>query len=267
VVLALLLPHPGVGSALSIRAQATSDFVLVPRTPENIFGFTFVDNASCLPGIPCGGATVASRYAVRGTSQETIPAQFEYDYTGTNASRYSIFFQATDLKGRLLARVRASGFSDEFGVEATSCGPAPGACVSFTDTTGGAILPGDLPFGPPVPRFPDVSREEFEARGPGGLVTLGSGLVPFFLPVGPSTGISAGLGLDAGISFDFGLCFPDPSQCRSETNAVFNLVALPPPGASFLEPVPEPATLLLVGTTAAGLGLARWRQRRGKRQL
>ena len=29
-----------------------------------------------------------------------------------------------------------------------------------------------------------------------------------------------------------------------------------------LKPVPEPATLLLSGTTAAGLGLARWRQRR-----
>jgi hypothetical protein len=38
-------------------------------------------------------------------------------------------------------------------------------------------------------------------------------------------------------------------------------------GASLLTPVPEPATILLAGTTAAGLGLARWRQwRRAKQQ-
>jgi hypothetical protein len=34
--------------------------------------------------------------------------------------------------------------------------------------------------------------------------------------------------------------------------------------ASNLEPTPEPTTLLLFGTTAAGLALHRWRQRRTK---
>lgn len=42
----------------------------------------------------------------------------------------------------------------------------------------------------------------------------------------------------------------------------------PPTDDWKLEPVPEPATLLLFGTTMAGLGLAsRWRQRRRKEQL
>lgn len=34
-----------------------------------------------------------------------------------------------------------------------------------------------------------------------------------------------------------------------------------------VSPVPEPTTLLLVGTTAAGFGLARWRQRRREQQV
>jgi hypothetical protein len=38
----------------------------------------------------------------------------------------------------------------------------------------------------------------------------------------------------------------------------FELLAAPAP---VLEPVPEPATLLLFGTTAAGLGWARWRRK------
>ena len=35
---------------------------------------------------------------------------------------------------------------------------------------------------------------------------------------------------------------------------------------TFVAPIPEPTTLLLFGTTAAGLGLARWRQRRRKQR-
>jgi hypothetical protein len=39
---------------------------------------------------------------------------------------------------------------------------------------------------------------------------------------------------------------------------------LPASADAAVSPIPEPATLLLVGTTAVGLGLARWRQRRRK---
>jgi hypothetical protein len=37
-------------------------------------------------------------------------------------------------------------------------------------------------------------------------------------------------------------------------------------GIADIHPTPEPATLLLFGTTAAGLGLARWKQRRRKQE-
>jgi hypothetical protein len=44
-------------------------------------------------------------------------------------------------------------------------------------------------------------------------------------------------------------------------NAVFGTADAEP----FPAPVPEPVTFLLFGTTAAGLGLARWRQLRRER--
>jgi hypothetical protein len=45
-------------------------------------------------------------------------------------------------------------------------------------------------------------------------------------------------------------------------NAAFGMATAEPIPPT---PVPEPGTLLLLGTTAAGLGLARWRQR-GRKQ-
>jgi hypothetical protein len=262
VVLGLVLVQPGAGDALSIRAQLTSDFVRVPPTPGDPFGFTFPETLSCTPP----GCSAFFPYSVKGTSSSTIPAQLHYSL-GVLASRHTVVFHASDPNGRLLARLQSSGFSDFGGFEATSCGPQPGSCVSFRPSFGGhdSPLPGD--FDPTFPRFPEVSAEEFFARGSGEFGFGGdSGFIPFYLPVGPKTGIGMNVDLAAGISFEPGFCLDDPSSCHSEVHAVFSVVPLLPPGASFLEPVPEPATLVLVGTTVVGLGLARWRQRRRKHQ-
>lgn len=53
-----------------------------------------------------------------------------------------------------------------------------------------------------------------------------------------------------------------PSQLVNLTGSTDNSIS--DVQITFLSPTPEPATLLLFGTTAAGLGLARWRQRRRK---
>jgi hypothetical protein len=75
-----------------------------------------------------------------------------------------------------------------------------------------------------------------------------------------------------GLSF-FGALFPGEqiSQVQivsgnvpfgpSEFGAI-DIIAMDDFLYSELSPIPEPTTLLLLGTTAAGLGLARWRQRR-----
>jgi PEP-CTERM motif-containing protein len=46
----------------------------------------------------------------------------------------------------------------------------------------------------------------------------------------------------------------------------FDVSAIGSAASGSFAPTPEPTTLLLFGTTAAGLGLARWRQRRRKQQ-
>lgn len=59
-------------------------------------------------------------------------------------------------------------------------------------------------------------------------------------------------------AFEFGSSTDDPKHFVHSAWAVRD--------GDVLAPVPEPATLFLFGTTAAGLGLARWRQRRRKQQ-
>jgi hypothetical protein len=248
LLLGLVLTQAAQGHAFSIGLRAASELVAVTPIPTfPFYQIEFSETLSCIPGHACGSGT--TRYAVLGTAQATIPAEFQYDYrSGTNSSSFYIEFTATDLNGALLARLRAAQFSDSSGLEVASCA-SPGSCVAAT-------APLEIQF-PRDPQFTYVPISEFP------LVNNGAGVLPLSLPVGPGAGIGASIGpLTAGISFNPEFCIDAPEQCHVTTSAVFTLVASPPPGASFLEPVPEPTTLLLVGTTAAGLGVARWRQRR-----
>jgi hypothetical protein len=68
------------------------------------------------------------------------------------------------------------------------------------------------------------------------------------------TGLSAFLGATSDIGF--GQLSLYSAGTSANTNFTIANVAV--------APTPEPATLLLSGTTAAGLGLARWYQRRGR---
>ena len=254
LLLGLVLTQADQGHAFSIGLSATSEVEAITPNPFSTSGFTvsFRETLSCIPGTACGSGT--TRYAVVGTSQATIPAVFQYSYAGSS-SLFSVEFIATDLKGGLLARLRARQSTDSVGFEAVSC-TLPGSCVAFS---GGP----EIPF-PPDPQFTYVPITEIEG-GDG----LGhpQGALPFRLPVGPNTGIAASLQVTAGVApiVRDTQCIHHPETCTVQNDAVFSLIASPPPGASFIEPVPEPTTLLLVGTTAAGLGLARWRQRRRKR--
>lgn len=75
------------------------------------------------------------------------------------------------------------------------------------------------------------------------------GLVPEFGKLG-ATFMPASDGI-----FEVGLRITRPAQAALIFQFVDNVT---------LEPVPEPATLLLLGTTAVGIGMARLRQRRAK---
>jgi hypothetical protein len=88
----------------------------------------------------------------------------------------------------------------------------------------------------------------------------------FFFPAGgvgafDVTGIETAAMLDPNnvTAFITGLTFVGNGDF---TGTMIPLVADVPVG-----PVPEPATLLLLGTTAAGIGLARWRHRKRKPQV
>jgi hypothetical protein len=211
-----------------------------------------VSTTSCVPGFGCGKTataqdpgftshTVTSRYAVRGPTGSTIPALFRWSIGASSSSEYLLSFSATDLHDRPLGSLflaASTGPFFEFGV--ASCGPILGSC-----RFGGlSEFPTNLTATPVVGEF------------------------PFHLPVGPDTGIRAHITGAQNIhilGYERCLFNPEDPFCSPLTlnlRATFTLVPLPPAGATFLEPVPEPATLLLVGTTAAGLGLARWLKRR-----
>ena len=94
----------------------------------------------------------------------------------------------------------------------------------------------------------------------------------FLNPGGASLGTFNASPANNGLSF-FGAIFPGEqiSQVQivsgnvpfgpSEFGAI-DIIAMDDFLYSELNPIPEPATLLLFGTTAAGLGMARWRARR-----
>ncbi len=71
------------------------------------------------------------------------------------------------------------------------------------------------------------------------------------------SGVPDGVGsLTATIEFEAHPICIGPPACQSHYEVTFMLDSL--------NAVPEPTTVFLWGTTMAGLGLARWRRRRGR---
>jgi hypothetical protein len=106
--------------------------------------------------------------------------------------------------------------------------------------------------------------------------TATGALLTFFSSGGGVLGMFSPSPANDGLSF-FGAIFPGEQISRVQIvtgNAPFgpseiggiDIVAMDDFLYSELNPIPEPTTLLLFGTTAAGLGLSRWRQRRRKQQ-
>jgi hypothetical protein len=264
-----------VGAVGTASAVLIDDFLVV-KNGSLLFRDQFDDGVPppSAPNFATGGA---ASYFVNGSLNE-LGGKVRLDTVGaviipSIATGQDLFFENGLLATNIDQTNLASGLKivDTFSVRGLFDLSAPTQNIAFygirfTDVTA-TTTPNDLvQLG--VRRGTDgVDRVEFSKSSPGSLIILnlpldlGHNQILFELTRGSTSNsaITASFAyVDGGVAgpfTPFGSSF-DIFNGENFTRADFFA----------LEPTPEPTTLLLFGSTAAGLGLARWRQRRRQRQ-